>query len=153
MYSLVTIRNGAEWFDSLTALVQKGFLDSFFSMQHHVYCQNWSPGHATYCITCWWFGTCLIFRLILGISSSQLTFIFFRGGETINQIIVTNCLSDSQCINSASLLCLLTWQVERLKGSVQKAEREALEWKAAAEQRAQEAGKGRHHPSWFKNLQ
>ena len=27
----------------------------------------------------WWFGTCFIFSIILGMSSSQLTFIFFRG--------------------------------------------------------------------------
>jgi len=31
-------------------------------------------------LTGWWFGTCLsIFPIILGMSSSQLTFIFFRG--------------------------------------------------------------------------
>ena len=27
----------------------------------------------------WWFGTSILFSHILGISSSQLTFIFFRG--------------------------------------------------------------------------
>lgn len=47
-------------------------------------------------------------------------------------------------IRTAFLDFLCGSQVERLKGSVQKAEREALEWKAAAEQRAQEAGR---HPT------
>jgi hypothetical protein len=36
-------------------------------------------------ISGWWFGTWLLFFHILGISSSQLTFIFFRGVETTNQ--------------------------------------------------------------------
>ena len=35
----------------------------------------------------WWFGTWLLFSHILGMSSSQLTFIFFRGVETINQYV------------------------------------------------------------------
>ena len=37
----------------------------------------------------WWFGTCLIFSIQLGMSSSQLTFthIFQRGGSTTNQYI------------------------------------------------------------------
>ena len=34
---------------------------------------------ALHIMTCWWFGTCFIFPLILGMSSFQLTFIFFRG--------------------------------------------------------------------------
>ena len=33
----------------------------------------------------WWFGTLILFFRILGISSSQLTFIFFRGVETTKQ--------------------------------------------------------------------
>ena len=38
--------------------------------------------------TGWWFGTCyLLFFHILGISSSQVTFIFFRGVETTNQYL------------------------------------------------------------------
>jgi len=36
-------------------------------------------------VSAWWFGTWLLFFHILGISSSQLTFIFFRGVETTNQ--------------------------------------------------------------------
>ena len=35
--------------------------------------QPWKP------FTGWWFGTSILFSHILGISSSQLTFIFFRG--------------------------------------------------------------------------
>ena len=34
----------------------------------------------------WWFGTFFIFPLILGMSSSQLTNIFQRGGPTTNQL-------------------------------------------------------------------
>ena len=37
-------------------------------------------------ITGWWFGTSILFSHILGMSSSQLTFIFFRGVQTTNQI-------------------------------------------------------------------
>ena len=33
----------------------------------------------------WWFGTFLFSIIILGSSSSELTFIFFRGVETTNQ--------------------------------------------------------------------
>ena len=33
----------------------------------------------------WWFGTWIFLFHILGLSSSQLTFIFFRGVETTNQ--------------------------------------------------------------------
>ena len=40
-----------------------------------------------YIIFAWWFGTCFfMFFHILGMSSSQLTSIFFRGVETTNQI-------------------------------------------------------------------
>ena len=38
--------------------------------------------------TGWWFGTSILFSHILGISSSQLTFIFFRGVQTTNQSMV-----------------------------------------------------------------
>ena len=34
----------------------------------------------------WWFGTSVLFSHILGMSSSRLTFIFFRGVQTTNQI-------------------------------------------------------------------
>ena len=34
----------------------------------------------------WWFGTSILFSHILGMSSSQLTFIFFRGAQTTNQL-------------------------------------------------------------------
>ena len=37
-------------------------------------------------ITGWWFGCHFLFSHILGMSSSQLTFIFFRGVQTTNQI-------------------------------------------------------------------
>ena len=37
-------------------------------------------------MTGWWFGTWILLFHILGISSSQLTFIFFRGLETTNQM-------------------------------------------------------------------
>ena len=37
-------------------------------------------------LTGWWFGCHFIFSHILGISSSQLTFIFFRGVQTTNQL-------------------------------------------------------------------
>ena len=37
-------------------------------------------------ISGWWFGTSILFSHILGMSSSQLTFIFFRGVQTTNQI-------------------------------------------------------------------
>ena len=56
----------------------------------------------------------------------------------------TYCIVTLVVIRTAFLDFLCGSQVERLKGSVQKAEREALEWKAAAEQRAQEAGR---HPT------
>ena len=36
-------------------------------------------------MTGWWFGTWLLFFHLLGMSSSQLTFIFVRGVETTNQ--------------------------------------------------------------------
>jgi hypothetical protein len=41
-------------------------------------------------ITGWWFGTMEFYNFlyILGMSSSQLTFIFFRGVETTNQYII-----------------------------------------------------------------
>ena len=35
----------------------------------------------------WWFGCHFVFSHILGISSSQLTFIFFIGFQTTNQFI------------------------------------------------------------------
>ena len=37
-------------------------------------------------LTGWWFGCHFSFSHILGISSSQLTFIFFRGVQTTNQL-------------------------------------------------------------------
>ena len=40
-------------------------------------------------ISGWWFQTWLLLFHILGISSSQLTFIFFRGIETTNQICMS----------------------------------------------------------------
>ena len=40
------------------------------------------------CLTGWWFGCHLLFSHILGMSSSQLTHIFQRGGPTTNQLII-----------------------------------------------------------------
>ena len=37
----------------------------------------------------WWFGTCFLFFYILGISSSQMTFIFFRG---VGQPPTSHCI-------------------------------------------------------------
>ena len=66
------------------------------SLNHHSphesgYHFRWSITHLQTQIspdlkTGWWFGTCFYFSIILGMSSSQLTFIFFRGVEaTTNQ--------------------------------------------------------------------
>ena len=44
---------------------------------------------ATYIVPGWWFGTSILFSHILGMSSSQLTFIFFRGVQTTNQVLTS----------------------------------------------------------------
>ena len=46
-------------------------------IEHHRNSSNDSSG--------WWFGTCFFFVPYIGNSNHQLTSIFFRGAETINQ--------------------------------------------------------------------
>ena len=41
-----------------------------------------------YTMSGWWFGCHFLFSHILGILSSQLTFIFFRGVQTTNQNVI-----------------------------------------------------------------
>ena len=57
------------------------------SMSNSNFCRTY--GSYTYsCFSGWWFGTCGLCFHLLGMSSSQLTFIFFRGVETTNQLCI-----------------------------------------------------------------
>ena len=94
MYSL-TVRHSA-WLQNLSPLVALKIHDSDVEsdqgcgLEHH---STWEKNGKIWNIphqwTGWWFGTIILFFHILGISSSQLTFIFFRGVKT-NQMEVYN---------------------------------------------------------------
>ena len=71
-------RNPLEVRDSLFSEKPKVWVNHGQSLEKKYYVYIYISG--------WWFGTWLLFFHILGISSSQLTFIFFRGVETTNQI-------------------------------------------------------------------
>ena len=64
-------------------------------------------------ISGWWFGTCILFFRISGMSSSQLTFIFFRGVETTNQISF-NGYHRGLSNTGGVILVIQSWHVSKL---------------------------------------
>ena len=52
---------------------------SLVRRRHGMWDDNPRSFEIVFSITGWWFGTSILFSHILGMSSSQLTFIFFRG--------------------------------------------------------------------------